>query len=235
MTKNLKRLSAAAGTILTSLALSACAGDAADKPEPDASSRARELIEHSAKAKAVFVGEIVSIDYRTSQPAADGRVVPFHFVTWRVEQAVRGVDAGTMWTGRFAGGPFGDGRTLSVSEVPELEIGQRALLLATDGDAGACALAGCRDGMLLVSDKTGTKIDRADLDQVIESLDRGPVAARARSADPRAPFAFEMPVAARLQRPAAAAPIRPQPHPTLDADAPELDAFEANGKNPVLR
>ena len=190
MTKNL--------TILASLALAACAGDAATTSDPAATAHTSDFVEHSAKAKAVFVGEVVSIDYRTSQPAADGRVVPFHFVTWRVKQAVRGVDAGTTWTGRFAGGPFGDGRTLFVSEVPEFEIGQHALVLATDGDAGACALAGCRDGMLVVSDKTGTKIDRAALDQLIASLDRGSAAARARSADPRAPFTFAMPVAARL-------------------------------------
>lgn len=222
---------------LASLALAACAGDVPPPSSvgPAPSSQLAELVEHSAEAKAVFVGEVVSIDHRSSQPGADGRSVPFHFVTWRVERAVRGVAPGSTWTGRFAGGPLGDGRTLWVSEVPSFELGQRALVLANDGDAGACALAGCRDGMLVISDARGTRLEPAALERVITALDEvGPAAGlRARSADPHAPFTFTMPVAGKLQSPPRA-PLRPAATRTAASDSAEHRAFEQNGRNPVI-
>lgn len=235
MKKPSKRPLAAISGALLSLSLAACTGDvhSPGTAEPGLTSHPAELVEHSAQARAVFVGEVVSIEHRLSQPDAGGRAVPFHFVTWRVERAVRGVEAGSTWTGRFAGGSFGDGRTLWVSEVPEFEVGQRALVLANDGDAGSCALAGCRDGLLVIGDARGTRLEPAALERVIASLDPdGPAAGiRARSADPRAPFAFTMPAAERLP-PMARARARPAVKRT---DDPERRAFEQNGRNPVIR
>jgi hypothetical protein len=153
-----------------------------------------ELRELDAKAKAVFVGEVVSIEYRVSEPDANGNVTPFHFVTWRVDQAARGVDAGTTWTGRFAGGPFGDGRELHVSEVPDFAIGQRALVFANDGDVGSCALASCREGLILVGDR-----DPATVDRLVLAFTRS-TDVRVRSADWKARFNFEMPTAGRTGR-----------------------------------
>src|SRR5262245_40470984 len=128
-----------------------------------------ELAASGARAKAIFVGQIVAIDERLSEPDADGRQIPFQFVTWRVERSVRGVDAGQTWTGRFAGGAFPDGRQLSVSEVPDFAMGQRSLLLADDGDAGACALIGCRDGLLALDGAAA--MSAAGLDQALVALE----------------------------------------------------------------
>ena len=225
MTKTLSRALAFA-----TVAFTACAGNAPEPTTTKDQPPVEDLVRSSARAKAVFVGEVVAIDYRLSEPDADGRVVPFHFVTWRVDRAIRGIEQGATWTGRFAGGPFGDGRTLWVSEVPEVELGQRALLLADDGDAGACALVGCRNGMLLVSDAHGRKIDDAALDRVIDALDDGPATARARSVDPDARFAFVMPTAGSPK--ARARVSAPQPS---TATSPELDALARNGRNPVIR
>jgi hypothetical protein len=185
-----------------------------------------------ARAKAVFVGEVVAIDQRLSQPDDNGRVLPFRFVTWRVDRAVRGIDKGTTWTGRFAGGNLPDGRTLWVSEVPEFELGQHALLLADDGDAGSCALVGCRDGMLTLDAGGAANVELPVLTDAR--------ATRVRSAIPDAPFAFsprrrasqaELDAArlagrARLQR---AVPTQPA------TDPRELEAMTKNGFDPVLR
>ena len=236
-----RALLSASLTGLTALA-AACGHDAPPPaPGPDtppgqlAPDALAELAASGARAKAIFVGQIVAIDERLSEPDADGRQIPFQFVTWKVERALRGVDAGRTWTGRFAGGTFPDGRHLSVSEVPELAMGQRALLLADDGDAGACALIGCRDGLLALDGAAALSAD--GLDQALAALDGGAAAkaVRARSADPRAPFAFTLalsggpiaapPVAARAEARAA------EP----DADPAEVEALIANGRNPVLR
>ncbi len=238
MKNPLKTPSAAIGGALLSLALSACTSDvnSPDTSEPELSSHMAGLVDYSAQARAVFVGEVVAINHRLSQPDAEGRAVPFHFVTWRVERAVRGIEAGATWTGRFAGGPFGDGRTLSVSEVPDFELGQRALVLANDGDAGACALAGCREGLLVISDARGTRLAPDAVERIIATLDpAGPaLGLRARSVDPRAPFAFTLPVAGKLP-PVARAPARSTAPRTDDIDPAEHRAFEQNGRNPVIR
>jgi hypothetical protein len=153
-------------------------------------------------------------------------VVPFHFVTWRVERPIRGIDAGATWTGRFAGGPFGDGRTLWVSEVPDVTVGQRALVLANDGDAGSCPLVGCRDGMIVL----GPTFVAADVDRMIAALPAPTVATHARSADASAAFHFTMPVADRPASPRAR--VRQSAAQPLDT---EQAAFERSGRNPVIR
>lgn len=185
-----------------------------------------------ARAKAVFVGEVVAIDQRWSQPDENGRVLPFRFVTWRVDRAIRGIDKGTTWTGRFAGGNFPDGRTLWVSEVPEFELGQHALLLADDGDAGTCALVDCRDGMLTLDADSAAKVDLPALTPAS--------ATRVRSASPDAPFAFSP--RRRVSQPeldAARAAGRARLERAVPAqsatDPRELEAMKKNGFDPVLR
>ncbi len=229
------------GSVALLCGLAACdAPDASRATSPAAVSPAQldELAISSARAKAVFVGEVIAIDQRVSQPDATGRVVPFRFVTWRVTRAVRGVDQGSTWTGRFAGGKLPDGRSLWVSEVPEFELGQRALLLADHGDAGSCALVGCRDGMVVLDDLDPPASARV-LDDVLAVLDAGDQT-RARSADPDAPFGFETSPRIGRRAPASARAasgerLERRPPAGVDRDPTELDALRSNGFNPVLR
>lgn len=221
---------------LACLGITACTEATSNKSD-SLPAEAEELVANSAKAKAIFVGRVVAIDERLSDPDANGRVVPFRFVTWQVEQAVRGVDGAATWTGRFVGGPYGDGRTLSASEVPDFEVGQRALLLANDGDAGTCALIGCRHGMLLLGDDRTEELDGATVQRVIDAMPKASIAVRARSVDPKAHFSFSMPVA-RSPRASAVVvprPVVPTPAPTTDAERAELSALANNGRNPVVR
>ena len=221
---------------LLAAGLAAC--DAADPASSPAAAPADlgSVSGAALDASALFIGTVVSIEPRLSEPDASGRVVPFRFVTWQVERASFGVEDGQTWTGRFAGGELPDGRTLWVSEVPEFEVGQRALIAASDAEHGSCALVACRDGMALL-DGDGGPWDLA-AEQLVDGL-----ADAARplvgSADPERPFAFlgaprtskagleaaQARGAARLARAVRAAD---------GADLDELEALSANDWNPVL-
>lgn len=197
------------------------------------SPRLRDLAESAQDAQGLFIGRVLSIEARVSQPDEDGRVIPFHFVTFQVEDAGFGVDADARWTGRFAGGTLPDGRTLWVSEVPSFQVGQRALMAVGHGDEGSCALAGCDEGYVPVEEIGG-------LDQARDLLDELSVgrSGHARSADPDAAFTLVFarpPTPDELQVAAARGRARLE-RPLRDAgeDPAETAALEANGYNPVL-
>lgn len=186
------RTSALFLSILSS-ALAACASAPPDSRDEPSARRRPDPIEltvaRSDAAAAIFVGEIIKIEPGVSQPDDSGTVIPVSYVTWRVDRSVRGVAAAT-WTGRFVGGTLPDGRTLTLSEMPDFELGQHALVLATNGDEGSCPLVECRAGLVAVGDSPGG-LDGDQLDAVIARFD-GKRPGLVRSADPRQPFVLEV-------------------------------------------
>lgn len=100
----------------------------------------------AARAEAVFVGEVVSVEVRLS---AGPDPVPFSFVTFDVHQDLRG--AGEQVTLRFLGGAWPDGRVLRVSELPEVVVGGRYLVFAEGNGEHACPLVDCAAGLVALS------------------------------------------------------------------------------------
>ena len=195
--------------------------------------RLAALGEAVERAQGLCIGEVVSIDQRLSEPDADGTVLPFRFVTFRVLEAGFGMQTGQLWTGRFAGGPLPDGRDLWVSEVPDFQVGDRALMAVGNGDEGACALSGCDEGYLPLSATGGMDEARA----LLETLDDGrPTLARSADKDAAFTVSFAPPPSEADYR-AAAARARARLERPLhadDSDPAERAALEANGFNPVL-
>jgi hypothetical protein len=109
------------------------------------------LADRLDRAHVAFVGEAVSIAHRDVVLPELG-AVPHTFVTYRVDDPVKGATTGEQVTLRFLGGPAEDGvRTLSVSEIPEFEVGERDLLFVReDNGRHACPLIDCRSGRLKV-------------------------------------------------------------------------------------
>ena len=104
--------------------------------------------DYTDRAEAAFIGEVTAIDYQLSEPDEDGRQLPFTVVTWTIEDGIKGVASGTDYAVRFLGGPLPDGKVLSVSEIPEFELGSRDLLFVAGNGKLGCPLVDCARGRI---------------------------------------------------------------------------------------
>jgi hypothetical protein len=188
------------------------------------------VVDRAQRAEAVFAGEVRRIEYAMSQPSGDDPALPFTFVTWRVDVAMRGVRAGQEFTARFLGGPLPDGGALDVTEMPHFAVGDRdVLFIRRNGEIGCPLVDGARGRIQLAA--AGRTLDPASPSSanpelpaaVARAIDGAALAgSAARSADPRAPFTFAMPRAAthaqmaraaeRLRAARAAADASPNTH-----------------------
>ncbi|MBX2803465.1 MAG: hypothetical protein KTR31_37640 [Myxococcales bacterium] len=102
-------------------------------------------------AHVAFVGRVVSKEHRDVHLPGHGRV-PHTFVTFEVEDPVKGGVVGETATLRFVGGPTEDGSvSLTVSGVPEFRVGERDLLFVReDNGRTLCPLVQCEAGRLEV-------------------------------------------------------------------------------------
>ncbi len=111
------------------------------------------LMEMASRADAVVVGEVVRIAHRLSQEdGAQHRSLPHTFVTFRVEGAAFGAQAGDLLTLRFVGGPDGRGRALVASETPWFRVGDTDLLFVAGNGTSPCPLVGGAQGRFRVVD-----------------------------------------------------------------------------------
>jgi hypothetical protein len=109
------------------------------------------LADRLERAHAAFVGEVVGIEL-ADVPLKGRGPMPHTFVTYRVDHAVKGGTPGEEVTLRFLGGAAADGvRSLSVSGIPEFDLGDRDLLFVGDDNGrSACPLVDCESGRLPV-------------------------------------------------------------------------------------
>lgn len=94
------------------------------------------------QAELVFVGTPVRSEVALS---LDGKS-PFTFVTFQVQDEVKGRAAGRELTLRFHGGPVGADEIVAVHGMPEFTIGETYLLFVRDNGKAASALLGWRQG-----------------------------------------------------------------------------------------
>lgn len=137
-------------------------------------------------ADAVFVGRVLSTESRMSPPDLRGRSLPFTFVTWEVEDGLKGVQPGQRFTSRIIGGEMPDGRVMTVSNVPTFAVGDRDLILLNDNDEEGCPLVDGERGRIRLSSEPTHLLSTLRA----EGLGGGRMA---RSKDPLQPFAFTVP------------------------------------------
>lgn len=206
--------------------------------------------ELAALADAVFIGEVVAIDYQMSEPDESGVRLPFTVVTWEIEDGIKGVETGSRHAVRFLGGPLDGDKLLEVSEIPQFEIGDRDMLfVARNGEVG-CPLVGGAEGrvQLLGARQVGDGVSRVASGpswsaEIAASIRAAGLAggAPAEQLERDEPFVFAIPRTAtadelaqlherHLARRAALGERQVGP----DLDPQDALALEANGLNPVL-
>lgn len=102
------------------------------------------LVAFSSEADLVFQGTVTDIKYA---PSIEG--IPHTFVTYRVEEVLKGAYSAPTLTLRFIGGVKIEGnvmRRLSVSHAPRFETGHHDLLMVKDNTQVQCPLVQCAQG-----------------------------------------------------------------------------------------
>lgn len=101
----------------------------------------------STNSNLIFIGDVISISYGVSQSGSDGTApLPFTFVTYKIEQVLRGTPPARTFTMRFIGGPNNRGDFLTVSRVPHFHVHERDLLFVSGNGAQGCPLVSCQSG-----------------------------------------------------------------------------------------
>ena len=124
----------AAGLMLSS-------GAALSLSAPDDASR---LERQTSQSDLVFKGTITGIEYRNSSEG-----VPHTFVTYRVDNVLKGAYGAKTLTLRFVGGVQRKGvmvRTLVASNAPVFQLGHQDLLMMQGNGQRSCPLVQCALG-----------------------------------------------------------------------------------------
>lgn len=125
-------------------------GGAASAHNAIGSDKAGELALLTEAANLVVLGTVSEVRYVNATDRETGALVPHVFVTYRVEQALRGKPSGETVTLRFLGGPDGQGGFLEVSGVPKFQAGERDVLFIVGSGEKGCALTECEWGRFRV-------------------------------------------------------------------------------------
>lgn len=99
----------------------------------------------------IFEGSVVDMQYRFAKPDVTGsnsefQVVPYTFVTYKIDRIHKGKTARSVVTLRFLGGPIDDDNMMLVDSTPLFDVGERDLLLVRNDRDFICPLVGCSEG-----------------------------------------------------------------------------------------
>jgi hypothetical protein len=100
------------------------------------------------QADFVFRGTVSDVQYRLSDAASNGDVrLPHTFVTFTIDETLKGASAQKTVTLRFMGGPDQErGKFLSVSNVPMFTAGDQDILFVSKNGQALCPLVRCAEG-----------------------------------------------------------------------------------------
>jgi hypothetical protein len=102
-------------------------------------------------ADLVFAGVVEKVEYAFSDARGGKRPrTPHTFVTYRIEDVLRGHAPGETITLRFIGGRGEQASFLLASELPLFDIGDRDVLFVSGNTVSGCPLVGCAEGRLRV-------------------------------------------------------------------------------------
>jgi hypothetical protein len=103
------------------------------------------------RADLVFEGVVERVEYAFSDPQGGTHPrIPHTFVTYRIEDVIRGDVQGDTITLRFIGGRGDEAKFLMASELPLFDVGDRDVLLVSGNTESGCPLVGCANGRFRV-------------------------------------------------------------------------------------
>ena len=133
---------------------------------------ARNFDELVARADTVFKGEVTT---KNSQWVGEGTTRHIvTFVAFKVEETYKGTPA-TEQTLRFLGGTVGED-TLAVPDLPQFEVGQKAVLFVVGNGKQFCPLVGIAQGRFHVVKDAATGRERVfndDFSPVVNTSEIG--------------------------------------------------------------
>jgi hypothetical protein len=107
------------------------------------------LMNSVKNADYIFQGVVTQVDYRLSNGSPQ---LPYTFVTFKIEQLLKGQVNQQFVTLRFIGGPNENTKKfLTVSGVPLFDVGERSILFVKDNGQSDCPLVGCQQGRLRIA------------------------------------------------------------------------------------
>ncbi|BAW97062.1 hypothetical protein NIES970_20070 [[Synechococcus] sp. NIES-970] len=99
----------------------------------------------------VILGEVIDIQYRNSQPTREQpQGLPHTFVTYKVQEVLRGKAPGETITLRVPGGADGSGGIYLETNAPMFARSQTDVLFLEGGEMTGCPLVSCVDGRFRV-------------------------------------------------------------------------------------
>lgn len=103
------------------------------------------------EAALIAYGQVVDIQYRTSVPTrAQPKGVPHTFVTYQIQEVLRGESPATRLTLRIPGGADGQGGAFMETTAPVFALGQTDVLFVKGGAISDCQLVDCVEGRFRV-------------------------------------------------------------------------------------
>lgn len=107
------------------------------------------------EADYIFLGVVAKVEHRLSDGTPQ---LPHTFVTFKVEQLLKGQVNQQLVTLRFIGGPDNKGNFLSVSGVPLFDVGDRDILFVKNNGQSGCPLVECDEGRFrIINNKVYTE------------------------------------------------------------------------------
>lgn len=107
-----------------------------------------------ASSDLVFRGVVEGIEYRLSEPGGqEHRRIPFTFVTYRVEEVLRGQAPGETVTLQFIGGANPETkRFMATSHTPRIDLGDEDLMFVRGNTDALVPLVGDENGRFRIID-----------------------------------------------------------------------------------
>lgn len=120
----------------------------AHSPNDSAANSMASKIRQSAL---IAYGQVVDIQYRNSEPTKiQPQGVPHTFVTYQLQEVLRGEVADKFLTLRIPGGADGKGGVYMDSSAPVFALGQTDFLFVKGGEPKGCPLVDCAEGRFRV-------------------------------------------------------------------------------------
>ena len=121
-----KKLFMMATTILASATISCSTLAHTPAIEGNALTDLESLVDQSSL---IFVGHVVEVDYRMSEPRSNDEMsLPHTIVTYEIDKILYGEPVGDFFAMRFEGGSDSRGGFMHVSNVPLFQVGDEDLL-----------------------------------------------------------------------------------------------------------
>lgn len=130
----------------------ALAGGTAVAHNPMGGEKAGQLTTLAEQSNLVFTGRVAKVEYRNIESSGkEEGALPHTFVTYQIDNVLRGRAPGKTFTMAFIGGSDGMGHFLEANGVPTFEAGDRDILFVSgNGSEGSCPLVQCEYGRFRV-------------------------------------------------------------------------------------